>query len=225
MIGKENETYAVVIKVEPMRRGYYKVEFGHAEGKIDEFTVHEETLLDYRLVVGKELDEPTFRAFESSKDYAQAYRYAIGILNKRMYTEQEMRQKLSLKETTVHVIQEVITKLLNLELLNDAVYTRIYIENQMSVGKKSRQRIVSDLRAKGVAMSLIDDHEDLFDKETEQALVRREIEKVYRRYVRKELSDFEMKNKVTQALGRKGFDFYEVDRQYGFFIEDLEIDS
>lgn len=225
MIGKENETYAVVIKVEPLRRGHYKVELGDAEGEIYEFTVHEETMLDYRLVVGKELDESTLRELEASKNYGKAYSYAVGILARRMYTEKEIRQKLMQRATAEDVTHEVVTKLLKLELLNDEAFATAYIENHVEIGKKSRRRIISDLHAKGVASSIIDDHMDLFDKESEQALIAREIEKAYSRYLRKDLSDFEMKNKVIQALGRKGFDFYEVDRQYDFFIEDLEIDG
>jgi regulatory protein len=223
MIGKETETYAVVIKTEPLGHGNYIVELGDAVGEIYEFTVHEETILDYRLVVGKELDESTFRALEASKDYGKAYSYAVGILARRMYTEKEIRQKLTQRRAAEDVIGEVVTKLLKLELLNDEAYTTAYIENQVSVGKKSRHRIVSDLREKGVATSIIDNRMDLFDKESEQALIGREIEKAYGRSSHKDLSDFEMKHKVIQALGRKGFDFYEVDRQYDFFIEDLEI--
>lgn len=225
MIGKEFETYAVVIKTEPLRQGYYLVVLGDAEGEIYEFTVHEESILDYRLVVGKELDKSTFRKLEASKDYDKAYGYTFSILARRMYTEKEIRQKLLQRETAQNVIEEVVTKLVKIGLLNDEVYARTYIENQVSGGKKSRNRIISDLREKGVATSIIDDLVDLFDQESELALIWREIEKAYHRYSRKDLSDFEMKQKVMQALGRKGFDFYATQRQYDFFIEDLKMDG
>jgi regulatory protein len=223
MIDKENETYAVVIKTESLGRGNYKVALGDAVGEIYELTVHEETMLDYRLVVGKKLDESTFRALETSKDYGKAYSYAIGILARRMYTEKEIRQKLMLKETAETVIGEVITKLLKLELLNDEAYATAYIESQVSIGKKSQRQIISNLRGKGVAASIIDSLMGLFDKKKELKLIQREIEKAYRRYLHKDFSDFEIKKKVIQALGRKGFDIYEVERQYAFFIEDLAI--
>lgn len=222
MINKENETYAVVLKTVPLGNGYYNVELGDRQGERYEFKVHEESILDYRLVVGKELDELTVQKLEVLKDYDKAYSYTIGILARRMYTKKEIRQKLLQRQTAQSVIKEVVTKLLEHELLNDAVYTRAYIENQVSIGKKSRHRIITDLRHKGVATSIIDDHMDLFDSEWEQALIQREIKKAYDRYLKKGLSDFEMKNKVMQALGRKGFDFYEVDKQYDFFIEDLD---
>ncbi|MCL2559654.1 MAG: RecX family transcriptional regulator [Turicibacter sp.] len=224
MIGKESETYVVVTRTTPHRRGEYQVELGDAQGNLYEFSVHEETMLDYRLVVGKELDEQTFRALEASKDYGAAYSYAVGILARRMYTEKELRQKLVNRETNEGVIEEVVTKLFQLDLLNDDAFARTFIEEQVRMGKKSQRRIVSDLYAKGVADKLIDRHLGLFDQEAETGAMKREIEKAYERFSRKELSDFELKNKVIQAVGRKGFDFYEMDRQYGYFIEDLEVD-
>jgi len=225
MIGKEKETYVVVIQVEPLNQGHYKVVLGDAVGDIYEVTVHEEIMLDYRLVVGKELDEPAFRALEASKDYGKAYSYAVSILARRMYTEKEMRQKLKGHATTEHVIHEVVTKLLKLELLNDEAYARNYIEYQVALGKKSKRRMLSDLYGKGIEATVIDGVMELFDQGSESVLIRSEIEKLYARYSRKDLSDFDLRNKVVQALARKGFEIYEVGQQYDFFIEDLEANA
>ena len=225
MLSKETETYVVVISCTPLKKGYYKIEFGDALGEIDELTVHEETVLDYRLVVGKELDKETFEILKNSTDYQKAYSYAIGILARRMYTEKEIRRKLCERETTSDVIHDVVTKLFEIELLNDVSYATAYIENQLELGKKSRRRIISDLCGKGVSMGIIDDLMDLFNKESESALILKEIKRMYQRYSRQDLSDFEVGHKVVQALGRKGFDFYEVQRQYEFFIEDLKVND
>jgi len=222
MISKKTETYAVVISSTPLQKGHYKVELGDAEGKIYELTVHEEAVLDYRLVVGKELDRETFIALQNSMGYQKAYSYAIGILARRMYTEKEVRRKLSERGTAGDVIDDVVAKLVAIDVLNDVSYATVYIENQLEMGKKSRRRIISDLHIKGVSASIIDDLGDLFDKESEITVMVKEIERAYQRYSRQDLSEFEVGHKVIQALGRKGFDFYEVQRQYEFFIEDLK---
>jgi len=223
MIGKEAETHVVVINFAPLKRGYYKVELGDAAGEIYELDVHEETVLDYRLVIGKELDKATFEKLKNSMGYQKAYSYAIGILGNRLYTEKEIRRKLDEKETDKNVIEDVVAKLFEIGLLDDVAYARIFIENQVEIGKKSRRRIVSDLDAKGVGRHIIDDLGDLFDRELEDKLIVKEIEKAYQRFVCKDLNDFELRHKVIQTLGRKGFDLQEVQRQYGFFIEDLAV--
>jgi len=225
MLSKETETYVVVITCTPLKRGYYQVELSDAEGEIYELVVHEETILDYRLVVGKELDKQTFHALGESKDYQEAYRYTVDILSKRLYTEKEMRRKLGARKVATHVIDKVVAKLTELSLLNDVSYATFYIENQLEIGKKSQRRIIEDLYQKGISNPIIDDLMDLFDQESESERLVNEIRKAYERYSRRHSSDFELKNKVLQALGRKGFDFYETQRQYGFFIEDLELEE
>lgn len=222
MIGKFNKAHAVVIKIEQKKRRDYHVSFNDYLGEIYEFTIHEETMLDYRLVVGKELDEETFYSLVRSRDYQLAYRYAIGILARRMYTEKEIRQKLMLKETAEDVVQEVVAKLSLLNLLNDEAYATAYIENQVISGKKSKYQIISEMQKKGIASSIINNRMDLFDKNRELELINHEIEKAYNRYSRKGFSDFKISNMVMQTLGRKGFDFEDIKRQYGFFIEDLK---
>lgn len=225
MLSKETETYVVVIECDPLKKGYYEVKLADAVGEIYELTVHEETILDYRLVVGKELDEQTFHQLENSKNYQEGYRYIIEILSRRLYTEKEIRRKLSARKTSTAVIDEIIAKLIDLDLLNDFSYATLYIENQLEIGKKSQRRIVSDLYQKGICASIIDDLMGLFDQESECERMVKEIRQVHARHVRKNLSDFELKNKVVQTLGRKGFDFYEIGRQYDFFIEDLALET
>jgi len=221
MLSKESETYAVVIHCTTVGRGYYEIKVSDAEGGIYEFMLHEETMVDYRLIVGKEIDKETFEDLQTCGDYQQAYSYAIGILARRMYTEKEIRRKLYERETADGIVCDVVAKLLEVGVLNDGTYARVYIENQVALGKKSRRQILADLHAKGVSTNIIDEMLDLFNEADEFALIDREIEKLYQRYSRKDLSDFELKNKIVQALGRKGFQIDDVKRQYEFFIEDL----
>ncbi|MCL1990306.1 MAG: RecX family transcriptional regulator [Defluviitaleaceae bacterium] len=223
MLSKETPTYVVVISCTALKKGHYQVELGDAEGEIYSWVVTEETLLAYRLVVGKELDKSTFDELQAARGYQAAYRYAIGILARRMYTEKDIRRKLSERKTADHVIEDVVAKLKENDLLNDEAYATFYIESQVEMGKKSRRRIISDLQAKGISTVLIDQLADLFSKTSENELIVKEIERAYRRYSRQGLTAFELKHKVVQALGRKGFDYDRIHQQYLFFIEDLAV--
>ena len=218
-------TYAVVISCMPFQKSYYKIKLGDAEGEIYELTIHEEIVLDYRLVVGKELDKQTFDAVQNSEEYQKAYSYAIGILARRMYTEKEIRRKLYGRKVADKVASDVVAKLYEVELLNDVAYARIYIENQLKIGKKSKRQILTDLYSHGVSPNIVVDLKDLFEKVPENELIKKEIKKLYQRYLRKDLSDFELRKRIVQALGRKGFEIDEVQRQYEFFIEDLAVDE
>lgn len=223
MKDKKEKADVVVLKIGPLHHGHYQVVFGDGAGNIYELEVHEKIMLDNPLVVGKALDEWTFQGLKESKDELLAYRYALGLLTRRMYTEKEMRQKLVLRKTATSVIEKVVTKLFKLELLNDQTYARLYLEHQVEIGKKSKNRMIECLRQKGVSATIIDELMTQFDQASENTLIVKEIEKAYKRYSGKGLNDFEVGHKVVQALGRKGFEMDEVRRKYGFFIEDLAV--
>jgi len=223
MLNKETSTYVVVISCMVQGLGYYKIKFGDADGEIYELVIHEEIMLDYRLVVGKELDKETFDALQNSEDYQKAYSYAVGILARRMYTEKEIRRKLFARRTADGVVCDVVAKLFEIDFLNDVTYARVYIENQVEIGKKSKRQILADLYAKGVSENITDELLDLFDEASESKLITKEIKKMYQRYLPKDLSDFELRKRIVQALGRKGFGVDEVSRQFEFFLEDLEV--
>jgi len=225
MLSKDTETFAVIISSTPSKRGFYNIQIADAVGEVYDLIVHEEIIVDYRLVVGKEIDEETFHNIQNITEYQQAYSYAIGILARRMYTEKEIKRKLYGRKTPDDVIDAVVEKLKNIQLLNDLTYATLYIENQVKNGKKSRRKIISDLMAKGVNSTIIDEVSDLFNGYSEVSLIQTEIEEAYRQYERQQLSDFDLARKITQKLARKGFDIYEVQRQYGFFLEDLEAEA
>ena len=223
MLSKEIETFAVVISCTALGRDYYRIELGDSAGEIYELTIYEEIMLDYRLVVGKELDKETFDMLQTSENYQKAYNYAIGILTRRMYTEKEIRRKLHERKTADDVVCDVVSKLFEIGALNDATYARLYIESQIEMGKKSRRQIISDLYTKGISANIVDSLMDLFEESFESALITKEIGKLYQRYSRKDLGDFELQKRIVHALGRKGFEIDEVQKQYKFFIEDLEV--
>ena len=225
MLDKVIATHVVVISSQAIGGDYYRIKLGDAEGEIYKLTIHEEIILDYRLVVGKELDKETFNMLQNSEDYQKAYSYAIGILARRMYTEKEIRRKLYERKTADDIVEDVVAKLFEIGVLNDATYARVYIENQLEMGKKSKRQIISDLYSKGILTNIVDDLMDLFEEASEIALIKREIEKMYRRYLHKDLSDFELRKRIIQSLGRKGFEINEVQRQYEFFIEDLTVEE
>ena len=222
MLNKETKTHVVVINCTPLKRNLYKVEFAEADGIIHEQTVHEEAILDYRLVIGKELEQATFEQLQNSNDYQKAYAYAINILSRRLYSEKEIRTKLHAREATDDTVQLVVQKLKSLELLNDFAFATAYAEHHMAMGKKSHRQIVLALKERGITGQIIDDLQYLFQKESEQDVIVKEIKEAHDRYSRKEISDFDLRNKVITSLGRKGFNLGEIQRQYGYFVEDLE---
>lgn len=214
------ETCYLVTSCIPLKKGHYEVSFLHADGDTCSMTIHEETVIEYRLVEKKELTQTTFSQVMVSGAFATSYGYAVSILSRRMYTQKEIREKLKERSVESKVIKQVIDKLLALQLLDDASYASAFIESQLSAGKKSHERIRMDLLQKGVSSFILEDLAHLFDEVQEFDVIMNEITQSWRRYARKELTDFERRAKIVAAVCRKGFDVDDVLSQYQIFIDE-----
>lgn len=81
--------------------------------------------------------------------------------------------------------------------------------------KALKDKIIQQLQTKGFTYSQAkiahDELEIASDEELEQELIYKEFEKQYRKYSRK-YEGYELKQRLTQALARKGYDFDQIQR-------------
>ncbi|MGM0838605.1 MAG: recombination regulator RecX [Bacillota bacterium] len=169
------------------------------------FAVYESTLLKFQLVKGKELDELDIEEILYSDQINKAYLSAVHYLSFRMRTEKEIVVYLKEKEIEPFVIKEIIVKLKEQSYLNDAEFAVAYVRTQVQTTLKGRQVISQELVEKGVSKNTIEDAliEYSEEEELEHAI------KLVHKYSPKYKNDaFKiMKQKVEQALMRKGYAF------------------
>jgi len=168
-------------------------------------------------VVGKFLTEAEYTELVESLDYGKAYSYATYILASRMYTVKEIQDKLRRRDVSEVIIDSVVAKLLETRLLDDEVYAKNFVETSVKQGKKGAKRIRDELKNKGILDEII--VEVLADFDQNQEILKRELEKCWYKYSK--FSGYEHKQKVTQALARRGFSFDDISTVYAEFMEDL----
>jgi regulatory protein len=101
-------------------------------------------------------------AFPRSKklyDPASLYEYAIGALARRMRTVAELKRLLRQKNVANDkeaAIEAVVTKLKDQKYLNDARYAEMYSAMRKEGAKLGRQRVVTDLKVRGVHGDVIE---------------------------------------------------------------------
>jgi len=262
-----------VVRASSGRRSNYDVTFEDERGHLHEVSVHEELVLKFRLVVGKILTEDEFSELGKSLNYGKAYSYATYILASRMYTVKEIRDKLIGREVSEDIIDSVISKLLEIGLLDDARYAEIYVESQIMKGTKGPDSVYADLVKKGVSESEANTYVEVYTYEQQLEAVRklaqsvmksnkkygvrglmqklhhsltskgfdlevvtdalaefemsegegeilqRELEKFWHKYSK--FSSYEHKQKVTQALARRGFGYEAISDAYRDYNENL----
>jgi regulatory protein len=79
-----------------------------------------------------------------------AYNYALGLLAARPYASSALRRKLIQKEYPAADTDDVIRRLLDNGLLNDAKFAEQYARSKMLSTGASKRRVTQDLYRKGI---------------------------------------------------------------------------
>src|SRR5271165_287700 len=101
-----------------------------------------------------------FKRAQKTYDEASLYEYAIGALGRRMRTVAEikrlMRNRVQEQADGADLIEKVVAKLKAQRYLNDTSYAESYSRLRKENDRFGRQRVVQDLKIKGVHADIID---------------------------------------------------------------------
>jgi len=156
------------------------------------------------LVVGQELNDEKIASLLAEDAREVAYQRALHLLEHRMRSENEIRQKLASHEISAEVIDDVIARLRRSGLVNDQQFAKAWVENRSEFRPRGRRAMSLELRQHGLDREVID--QALADVD-EEALAYKAAQKQARKLAHLEATDF--RQKMYGFLARKGFD-YEV---------------
>jgi regulatory protein len=147
-----------------------------------------------------------FRRARKTYDEAGLYEYAVGALGRRMRSVAEMkrllRQRVGGQEGGEALIESVIGRLKELRYLNDSQYAAAYSAFRRDNEKFGRQRVITDLKGRGV-------HGEVIDKAVGEAYEGVNEEKLARDYLRRKRLPKPTSQKeaarVFRTLMRAGF--------------------
>ena len=132
--------------------------------------------------------------------------YALNLLSVRMYTCQEVYERLLNKGVEKEDAERIVAELSEKGILNDREYAKCYIHDAASLSGKGAYRIKLELIKKGIAPSVIDealkeDETSFSDCITEYARMKFGEDK--------EVSYKEF-NKIKNHLARRGYSYGEI---------------
>lgn len=120
--------------------------------------VGEAVAADLRLRVGKEMTSEKLLEVAGAEEVQKALDAALLLLEVRARAKREIETRLTQKGYEEGIIEQVIEKLVRLELINDAQFAAAWVEAKTRVGGNrpvGRRRLSSELYAKGVAKDQI----------------------------------------------------------------------
>lgn len=188
-----------VTKLEELSKARSRV---YIEGEFA-FVLYKGELRLYKIEEGEEIAEEAIAEILGTILPKRAKLRCMNLLQKREYTEKQLRDKLTLGGYPEEITDEAIAYVKSFHYIDDARYAESYIRCHLA--DKSRQRIRMDLMKKGISKELADrlleEAAEAKENPDELSLIQRLLEK------KKYSPDMSMpeKQKIYAYLMRKGF--------------------
>lgn len=167
------------------------------------FSISEDVYIKYHVHKGKVLTAEQIETIKHADNLQRAYLTAINYLSYRIRTESEMRTHLRKKDLVQHIIDQVIERLYDEQLLNDRSFATTFVSDRINRSTKGPTVIQQELAEKGVSKSDIEHALTIYtnDIQREKALAwgQKEINKRSKRPLRRR------KEQLTAKLLRRGF--------------------
>lgn len=184
------------------------------------FPISEETFVHFSLSKGMEVTDAFLKEVGEYETGAKAYNKALNFLTGQLRTQNEVGQKLLKLDYTEEVVAQVLAKLADLKLLDDAEYAKSYVRTMKRTGDKGPRYLINHLRQKGVYENDIQSGLALFTEEDQVELAVAVGTKMQKRL--RNVSVKQQQMKICQNLMNKGFNSQSIE--LAFQSIDFEVD-
>lgn len=204
-----------ILKYKRLSSGRYKLELEDSQA----VELYEETILKFELLLKKKIEDyEMIEISEYDKEW-DVYYAGLKALKSRFKSTKELHDYLIKKEYPYDLVDMAIEKLLKQGYLNDELFAKSYINNQMVTSSRGPIKIASDLLSKGVSQSIVNKEIDVFTDELQ-------IEKISK-IIRISLKSNRtrggnvLKNKIINDLIVSGYDLSIINK----VISEYEFDN
>lgn len=176
------------------------------------FSLYARELKCYGIEEGRELENEIYEMLLSQLLYKRARERALYLLDRRPYTDRQLREKLAGRYPE-QVIDRVMDFLQGYGYVDDAEYACRYLETY--AGRKSRAQLIRELSLKGISRDVVCGHLDRMEYDDTEGLGRQ-----LKRYLRgKDPADRAVRERTFRYLYGKGYsvsDIHQAFRNYEF---------
>lgn len=155
-----------------------------------------------RLKIGQELSPADIARLDAEDLLEKAKQSAFRFLSYRPRSTAEVKKNLIKKEYPEAVIEHVMNRLTELEMLDDREFARYWIEQRETFKPRGQRALRQELYQKGISREIIDEAVVTVD---EHAAARKAAEKKAYRWIH--LPKEEFFTKMNGLLQRRGFNY------------------
>ena len=180
------------------------------------FSVDLETLAQFGLQKGMEFSEEEYEELLEKTQYKKARDRAFKLLGYKPYTRWLLKQRLVQEEFSADVVEDVLTRLEELGLIDDLDYAVRCSSDLLHLKKYSLSRVRQELRHRGVGDADIEEALSQVENDPLEQ-IRQVIEKKYR----SALADEKGRRRAVNGLLRLGYGYGQIHQVMSEFDIDL----
>lgn len=187
-------------KIEKKSKDKYRLFLDNGE-VID---TYEDVILDNSLLYNKNIDNTKYDKIMKDNETEKYYHDSLSYIKARLRSEKEISDYLAKKKATKEQIDNVVSKLIKQDLINDDYFCKCFIHDKMSFSSQGEYKIINELKKSGISEEIIQNNYYLFDKD----ILQEKIDKLISKYLKanKNKKGLALKNKIYQNLMNQGFD-------------------
>lgn len=123
----------------------------------DEFAFGLSLDLAATLSRGQKLSEAEIASLKGEDDYHQARDRALHFLSYRPRSQREVAERLASQDFDEDVIERVLQRLIELQLLDDRVFAEWWVENRSQHRPRGARALMQELQQRGIPKQIIDE--------------------------------------------------------------------
>ena len=167
----------------------------------EKISLYDDVILKYELLLKKEIAEDKLTEILNYNSYLESYNIALKFISSKLRVEKEIRNKL--KDYSKDAVNYTIERLKKENLLNDQIYIKAYINDEVNLKFIGPNNIYYNLKKLGFKDDDIKNYLVTFASDIWQSKIKKYIDKKIKS--NNNLSPIMLKLKVTNDLLNKGF--------------------
>lgn len=188
----------------------------------EKYTLYDDVIIKYNLISKSEISKSDLDEVLSYNDELVSYYESIKYITKRLRCEKEIYEFLHKKDISELVIKKTINKLKENNFINDEIYIKSYINDQINLSNNGPYKIKKNLISLNFEEELIDEYLNNIDQDIWNDKIEKYIDK--KNKCNHTNSAYMFKIKMQQELNNLGYDKESIMNYLSNYeIDDAEI--
>ncbi len=168
------------------------------------YTLYDDVIVKYSLLLKDEISEKELNAIVEENDKLSSYYDSIKYITKKMRSKLEIKEFLRKKMVNEKVIDETIKKLEENHFLNEKLFIKAYVNDQINLTNNGKNKILKGLVKLGIDNDQVSTYLDNIDNEVFISKINKYVDKKIS--TNKNSSIYMLKNKIMTDLINLGYE-------------------